>query len=63
MKKTLKNYIADRHGGSVSAMAQDWGVAESSLRRQLVASKPVHVYRDKAGRLTIESELASKVRL
>ena len=60
MKKTLKQYIADHYGGSVSAMAKDWNLAESSLRRQLVASKPVHVYRDKAGRLTIESELAAK---
>ena len=59
-KKTLKQYIADTYDGSAYRMAQDWDIAESSIRRMLVATKPVHVYRDTSGRLTIESELRVK---
>jgi hypothetical protein len=60
MKKTLKHYIADKYDGSAYRMAQDWDIAESSIRRQLTASKPVHVYMDASGRTTIESELRVK---
>ena len=60
MKKTLKQYLAENYEGIVSNMVQDWGVAESSIRRMLTATKPVHVYSDDNGRLTIESELRVK---
>jgi hypothetical protein len=60
MKKPLQQYLAEQYGGSVSEMAHDWKIAESSIRRMLVATKPVHVYRDANGRLTIESELRVK---
>jgi hypothetical protein len=60
MKKTLKQYINDQYAGSVSAMAQDWDMAESSIRRQLGGKKPAHVYMDESGRTTIESELRVK---
>ena len=60
MKKTIHQYLAEQYVGSVSAMAQDWDIAESSIRRMLTATKPVHVYRDANGRLTIESELRVK---
>jgi len=60
MKKTLKQYLDDKYDGSAYRMAQDWDIAESSIRRQLAASKPVHVYTDASGRTTIESELRVK---
>lgn len=60
MKKPLKQYLSEQYADSVSAMAHDWKIPESSIRRMLVASKTVHVYRDARGRLTIESELRVK---
>lgn len=60
MKKTLQQYLVEHYSGSASAMAQDWDIAESSIRRMLVATKPVHVYVDANGRATIESELRIK---
>lgn len=66
MKKPLKQYLAESYAtkecpsGSVSAMALDWNMPESSIRRSLIATKPVHVYKDAKGRLTIESELRVK---
>lgn len=59
-KKPLKQYLSEQYGGSVSAMAYDWAIAESSIRRMLTASKPVHIYQGAKGRLTIESELRVK---
>lgn len=60
MKKPLKQYLDEQYAGSVSAMAQGWDIAESSIRRTLTATKPVHVYTDASGRTTIESELRVK---
>ena len=60
MKKSIQQYLTEQYAGCVSAMAQDWDIAESSIRRMLTATKPVHVYRDANGRLTIESELRVK---
>ena len=60
MKRTLKQYIDDQYDGSAYRMAQDWDMAESSIRRQLRPAKAVHVYTDASGRTTIESELRVK---
>jgi hypothetical protein len=60
MKKTLRQYLDDQYDGSAYRMAQDWDMAESSIRRQLGGKKPAHVYTDESGRTTIESELRVK---
>ena len=57
MKKPLQQYLDEQYAGSVSAMARDWNIAESSLRRMITATKPVNVCKHKGGDLTIESEL------
>ena len=51
MKKTLKQYLAEQYAGSVSAMAHDWDMPESSLRQNIDSKKPVHVYRDDRERI------------
>ena len=57
MRKPLEQYLQDHYQNSVSSMAADWGMAESSLRRMIIAAKPVNVCKHKNGDLTIESEL------
>lgn len=51
MKKQLKQYLTEQYAGSVSAMAQDWGSAESSIRQNINSKKPVNVYRDDRERI------------
>ena len=60
MKIPIKQYLAESYAGSAPAMAHDWSMSENSIRSMLTAAKPVHVYRDARGRLTIESELRVK---
>ena len=57
MRKPIGQYLQEHYQNSVSSMAADWGIAESSLRRMITATKPVNVYKHKSGDLTIESEL------
>jgi hypothetical protein len=66
MKKPLKQYLAENYAtkkhpnGCLSAMADDWSMPANSISQMLTAVKPVHVYGDDGGRLTIESELRVK---